>query len=405
VLTALTDESGKHINIANIRGKSLLIDFWATWCGSCIASFPKLEKFQEQFRDRLKILLVTSEGKNIVEGFKKRRSQFLHKALALQIIFDNKTLEQVFPHQGIPHYVWIDQHQIVRAITSSDELTAQNLLALIAGSKLNVKQKDDGQKALFHSIDKPLFINGNGGDGENMVWYSVLSREVPGLQQATSLRLLAKKGMIQIPNTDIYTLYKFAYGNDPEFYEARLPNALIRLNVQDSARYFAHYNDTGLVSGQLYCYNLVTPDISRSDLKKCMQDDLKRYFHLTVKWEYQKVPCLVLKALDTSLIAPVPIERLQLNRHASSPYNFISQNNSLKYFRINLAESFLFDSPFTIIDETNYQGGAFFEIDADMNDWRSINKALWKYKMQLIQENRNMKVLVVTEEPKDAVPD
>jgi len=39
-------------NLSDYRGKIVLLDFWATWCGPCISTFPRLRKWQKKYRDK-----------------------------------------------------------------------------------------------------------------------------------------------------------------------------------------------------------------------------------------------------------------------------------------------------------------------------------------------------------------
>ncbi|HEY4154716.1 MAG TPA: TlpA disulfide reductase family protein, partial [Puia sp.] len=52
---------GAQISFQQLKGKLIIIDFWNSWCGTCIEGFPDLERLQQQFSDRIGILLVTSD--------------------------------------------------------------------------------------------------------------------------------------------------------------------------------------------------------------------------------------------------------------------------------------------------------------------------------------------------------
>jgi thiol-disulfide isomerase/thioredoxin len=60
----LKDFSGKDLSLADSRGKVILLNFWATWCGPCRAEIPSLVKLQEHYKDQLQIIgLVVDEDK------------------------------------------------------------------------------------------------------------------------------------------------------------------------------------------------------------------------------------------------------------------------------------------------------------------------------------------------------
>jgi len=47
-----TAVDGRAVDIAKLRGKVVLIDFWATWCGPCIRELPNLKAVYDKYHDR-----------------------------------------------------------------------------------------------------------------------------------------------------------------------------------------------------------------------------------------------------------------------------------------------------------------------------------------------------------------
>ena len=54
----LTNYPEKQLKISDYKGKWLVIDVWGRGCSGCIASFPKINTLDKQFKDRAKIMMV-----------------------------------------------------------------------------------------------------------------------------------------------------------------------------------------------------------------------------------------------------------------------------------------------------------------------------------------------------------
>jgi len=70
----LTGLDGKPLTLAGSKGKVVLLNFWATWCGPCLAEIPDLVELQKKYKDRLQILglVVDDEDLDAIKKFAAR---------------------------------------------------------------------------------------------------------------------------------------------------------------------------------------------------------------------------------------------------------------------------------------------------------------------------------------------
>ncbi len=112
-----TDRAGKKLSLKNLRGKTVLIDIWGTWCVPCIEEMPNLDKLQQRYKDRSDVAIVS------VACDKKREkwTAFLdkHQPSWTQYLITpegDKVLNEVYRTIGIPRFIIIDrQGRIVTA--------------------------------------------------------------------------------------------------------------------------------------------------------------------------------------------------------------------------------------------------------------------------------------------------
>jgi thiol-disulfide isomerase/thioredoxin len=68
---ALTGLDGKPVSLAAERGKVVLVNFWATWCGPCRAEISDLIELQNKYKDRFQILSLIVDDDDDQEALKK----------------------------------------------------------------------------------------------------------------------------------------------------------------------------------------------------------------------------------------------------------------------------------------------------------------------------------------------
>lgn len=99
------DIEGKTWKLADFRGKALLINVWASWCGPCVQELPLLQKLYDDLKGRTDVALVTF---NIDED-PSRAIRFMtdHK-FTFPAILARETVEQMLPGIRIPQNWFVD---------------------------------------------------------------------------------------------------------------------------------------------------------------------------------------------------------------------------------------------------------------------------------------------------------
>lgn len=111
------------------KGKFILVDFWATWCGPCRKAIPELNALQKEFKNALVVIGISDEAPEKVMEMKTPVIEY-YSAIDTQA-WMKKQLEV----KGIPHVILIDPKGIVRwegfPLLPGHELTAETVKELI----------------------------------------------------------------------------------------------------------------------------------------------------------------------------------------------------------------------------------------------------------------------------------
>ena len=153
-----------QLKLQNLRGKWVILDFWNIHCIDCIKSFPKMNALRANLKDSVEVILVGLQDKE--KKIKKVFERFQSKLdLNLPVIYDSINFKR-FGIWACPYVVILDGSGIVRAITYS--VSKEDMRSFIAGKKpvlgaaFTKSETDELYK--FYDSDKPLLMNGNGGN-------------------------------------------------------------------------------------------------------------------------------------------------------------------------------------------------------------------------------------------------
>jgi thiol-disulfide isomerase/thioredoxin len=135
-ITLYTSTGTEKHNIKEFRGKVVILEFWATYCGPCIPAMDHLYDVQYQMKNDLVVIAVTDEERWKVANYLKKRPTYLQIGLDV-----DKRLNQMFYHQFMPHTIVIDPQGFLKAITSPDQINKEIVYLAKSGAILSVKTK------------------------------------------------------------------------------------------------------------------------------------------------------------------------------------------------------------------------------------------------------------------------
>lgn len=126
---------GEATSLASLRGKVILLEFWATWCRPCLEMFPRLRDLQERYGpDGLEILALTRYGPS-APGEAGAESQARERRTVETVIADRGLAVRVgmaadgrmqgrYGANGVPTLVLIDRAGLVRTVLSGGDEAA-----------------------------------------------------------------------------------------------------------------------------------------------------------------------------------------------------------------------------------------------------------------------------------------
>jgi peroxiredoxin len=128
----LTDLAGNNWTLKDLRGKVVLVNFWATWCPPCRKEMPDLDALYDRFKSRgLVILAISDEEAATVRSFLTE-----HKVSYPILLDPGRTVTNLFRVEGIPKtFIYNPEGNL--AAESIDMRTAKQFLEMLDAAGLH----------------------------------------------------------------------------------------------------------------------------------------------------------------------------------------------------------------------------------------------------------------------------
>ena len=112
---SLTSLQGTTVSLADLRGQVVLIDFWASWCGPCKATFPEVQAVAARHADEGLVLLVVDLDRNPDSARTYMEEHGFPLENVLYGSWDSaQAVREKYGVGGIPHTVLIDRQGMIR---------------------------------------------------------------------------------------------------------------------------------------------------------------------------------------------------------------------------------------------------------------------------------------------------
>jgi len=421
---AFITQTGKiksSVHLSDYKGKLIVFDFWSTHCPGCIAGLPHMLELQEEFKDKIKVFIVTEDkGDDILEFWQELPKLFsqnatrseegkriMHAGENLPFIVADTTFDKYFSHPGTPTHVWVDENLRYLGTFYGITTTKENILSFLQGGhpRLDTFRRE--------SLDKDNALSWLGNEPRKEITdqlqsYSfILNRIENGGARNNITGVYDSSGALvgfNCVNQLIPELYKLAYFGYRFVQEDPIYNNYSRIIIETKSkkRFFEPKTDVEYIKWQdtnIVCYALQVPASSANDLYPTMRQELDRYFGLSSSFEKRSLRCYVLKRrLQKTMMSAADIDKTYFDKN-QTVYEPLAIQSYPDLFRNLINPLFQLDPSLPYINETDEKAPISmklpWKIDAQHITLADIQTALRLYGYDLVLENKIIDVVVL----------
>jgi len=97
----LKNMEGENVKLSDFKEKTIILNFWATWCPPCREEMPSLQKFYEKVKDKNIVVLALAHGENEDDVF-PFVSQMQHEATFPILLDSDKSISIIYGVKAMP---------------------------------------------------------------------------------------------------------------------------------------------------------------------------------------------------------------------------------------------------------------------------------------------------------------
>lgn len=381
-------EGKETVTLNDYRGKLIILDFWATWCFSCVVTMPKLHQVAQQFKDKIIILPVAYEEKDKIASCLKTNQTL--SPLNLSSVYADNILRKTFPHISIPHCTWISADGTLITESLSGEVTVKNVQLALDNNPSSIRKKVDLDSEI------PIFLRNELLTNLDIKNYGILFRGFyDGLGSgqndlSTETGVLIGKTITNRPLLQIYTqVVRNIFNSLGDTYDDKR----LVMKVSDQSQLVRNSaNRSSFPKSNYYTYSIVVPPNKISRLYSYMLEDLNRYSGYYGVIEKRKTKCLILRRTSRK-------DKISTKGGKSSSTLFSKSRSRLQNYPVSLLAKKINALDFIkkpVLNETGYRTNIDIDLSGN-SDFLTLQKELKAFDLELVEATRDINFFVITD--------